>query len=110
VVKSDKKAKSFGENHKSSEILSFINDINPDAMALTRLDDGKIIDCNQEYLNQIGYSREEVIGHTTLELNLYSSNVRNAYVEEIKKKNNVTNFELRIKRKDSILGVGIGML
>ena len=57
--------------HKSSEILSTIFDISPDAIALTRVSDGKFIDCNQEYLNQIGYSQEEVIGHTSEELNLY---------------------------------------
>ena len=90
------------EFRQSTEMLSTIYDLNPDAIVLTRVDDGKIVDCNQEYLNQIGYSREEVIGHTTLDLNLYSSKIRNTYLEEFKKKNTVTNFELKIKRKDDI--------
>ena len=53
-------------------MLSIIFKINHDAIVLTRMADGEIINCNQEFLNQIGYLREEVIGHTSLELNLYA--------------------------------------
>ena len=60
------------ELNQSSEMLSTIFALNPDAIALTKVSDGEFIDCNQEFLNQIGYSREEVIGHTSLELNLHS--------------------------------------
>ena len=64
---------------QTSEMLSTIYDMNPDAIALTRASDGKIINCNQEYLNQIGYSREEVIGQTSLELKLFNSDQRQAF-------------------------------
>lgn len=83
-------------------MLSTIYDMNPDAIALTRASDGKIINCNQEYLNQIGYSREEVIGWTSLELKLFSLDQRQAYVDEIRKKGSITNFEIQIKRKDDV--------
>jgi len=88
---------------KSSEILSTIFDISPDAIALTRVSDGKFIDCNQEYLNQIGYSQEEVIGHTSKELNLYVDENRQKYANEILIKKTVTNFELKVRRKDGTL-------
>ena len=90
------------ELRQSSEMLSTIFDLNPDAIVLTRVVDGKIVDCNHEYLNQIGYSREEVIGHTTLELNLYSPKVRQAYLDKLHERDTVTNFELKVKRKDNI--------
>jgi PAS domain S-box-containing protein len=45
-------------------MLSTIFEMNSDAIAITRVSDGEIIDCNQEYLNQTGYCRDEVIGHT----------------------------------------------
>jgi PAS domain S-box-containing protein len=89
--------------HKSSEILSTIFDISPDAIALTRVSDGKFIDCNQEYLNQIGYSQEEVIGHTSEELNLYVDENRQKYANEILIKKTATNFELKIRRKDGTI-------
>ena len=103
MVKSTKIADNIDEElRQSSEMLSTIFDLNPDAIVLTRVSDGEIIDCNQEYLNQIGYSREDVIGHTSLELNLYSSKERQAYVDKIQERNTITNFELRVKRKNNV--------
>ena len=87
---------------QNSEMLSTIYDMNPDAIALTRMSDGEIINCNQEYLNQIGYSLDDVIGHTSLELNLFNSEQRRAYVDEINKKGHTTNFEIHLKRKDDV--------
>jgi PAS domain S-box-containing protein len=89
------------EKHpKSSEMLSAIYTLNPDAISLTTVSDGKIIDCNQVYLNQIGYSREEVIGRTSLELNLFSLEERNAYVNEIRRNKNLYDYEVKVMRKD----------
>ena len=88
---------------KYSEMVSTIFELNPDAIVITTLSDSEIIDCNQEYLNQIGYSREEVIGRTSLELNLLSSDERHAYVDEIKKNKTVTNYEVKVKRKMALL-------
>jgi diguanylate cyclase (GGDEF)-like protein/PAS domain S-box-containing protein len=39
-----------------------------DAINITRLDDGTYIDCNQAFLAMVGYSRDEVIGKTSLDL------------------------------------------
>ena len=83
-----------------SEMLSSIFNLNPDAIVLTRASDGKFIDCNQGFLNQIGYSREEVIGHTSLELNLYDHEDRQRYIDEIPREDKLYNFELRLRRKD----------
>ena len=83
-----------------SKMLSSIFNLNPDAIVLNRASDGKFIDCNQGFLNQIGYSREEVIGHTSLELNLYDHEDRQRYVDEIPREDELYNFELRLRRKD----------
>ena len=88
------------ESNHYSEMVSTIFELNPDAIVLTTLSDSEIIDCNQEYLNQIGYSREEVIGHTTIELNIISPEERKAYVNNINKRNSVSNYEVKVKRKD----------
>ncbi len=44
---------------KVSEMLSTIYELNPDAIVITSFSDSKIINCNQEYLNQIGYSKKK---------------------------------------------------
>jgi len=87
MVKSDKLINNIIKGHYSSELLSIIFDMNPDGIALTRLSDGELIYCNQAYLDQIGYSREEVLGNKTQKLNLYvNSDDRQAYVNKILEK------------------------
>ncbi|MGB9200408.1 PAS domain S-box protein [Methanobacterium sp.] len=86
-----------------SKMLSTIYELNPDAIVLTTLSESKIIDCNQEYLNQIGYTREETIGHTSLELNLLSSNTRKDYIDKTRGNNKVSHYELKVRRKDGSL-------
>ena len=89
-----------------SEMVSTIFELNPDAIVLTTLTDSEIIDCNEEYLNQIGYSREEVIGHTSFELNLLSTEQHKSYVNKIHENNSVSNYEVKVRRKDgSIINV-----
>ena len=44
---------------------------NPVSLTITRLADGKITDANQAFLATLGYAREEVIGRTALELQLW---------------------------------------
>jgi PAS domain S-box-containing protein len=43
----------------------------PDAVYVTTLEGGRIIDVNDRYLDLFGYSRAEMIGKTALELNLW---------------------------------------
>jgi PAS domain S-box-containing protein len=96
----DKLLKTYQELQKSSKLLSTIYELNPDAIVITSVTDSRIIDCNQEYLNQIGYSREEVIGRTSQELNLISEVTREAYIDETRGNKKVSNIEIRGKRKD----------
>jgi len=43
----------------------------PSAMAITSLRDGRYVDVNQSFEKQLGYTREEVIGHTAVELGVW---------------------------------------
>ena len=95
--------KEYRKYHHYSEMVSTIFELCPDAISLTKVSDGEIIDCNPEYLNQIGYSREEVIGHTSLELELFNFKERQLFVNEIRKKQTISDFEIQVKRKDNVL-------
>jgi PAS domain S-box-containing protein len=44
---------------------------NPAAIAMTRLDDGQLVDVNASWQRITGYVHTEVVGHTPLELNLW---------------------------------------
>ena len=95
--------KSNEQLQKYSKMLSTIYELNPDAIVITTLSDSKIIDCNQEYLNQIGYTREEIIGRTSLELNLISTDTHKDYIDSAWGNNNVSRDELKVRRKDGSL-------
>ena len=98
---SDKIVKFTGKmTGQSSEMLSNIFELNPDAISLTRVSDGKIMDCNQSYLDQIGYLQDEVIGHTSLELNLFNLKERQAYVQAIQRNKTIKDYEIKVKQKD----------
>ncbi len=43
----------------------------PDIMTISSLKDARYVDVNDAYLNIVGFSREEVIGHTSYELNIW---------------------------------------
>lgn len=43
----------------------------PNAALVTRVSDGAILYANEEFYRITGFSNEDVIGKTTLELNLY---------------------------------------
>jgi diguanylate cyclase (GGDEF)-like protein/PAS domain S-box-containing protein len=43
-----------------------------DCIGISRLSDGKYIDVNKAYLDLMGYEREEVIGRTSLELDMWA--------------------------------------
>jgi len=44
-----------------------------DAITISHLEDGEFVDVNEAFLRIFGYRREEVVGHTSVELNIWSS-------------------------------------
>lgn len=51
--------------------LQTIFDLSPVGIGITRLSDGKMVEFNDALLEIIGYKREEVIGRTSAELNIW---------------------------------------
>jgi PAS domain S-box-containing protein len=46
--------------------------VNPSAIGITRLSDGRLIDVNDKFVDLLGYPRDEVIGRTSQELGLWA--------------------------------------
>ncbi|MGB3241256.1 MAG: PAS domain S-box protein, partial [Candidatus Omnitrophota bacterium] len=62
----------------------------PVLMAVTRLADGHIVDVNESFADSLGYSREEAIGKTTLELNIWADpEQRKVFTEKFKERGQV---------------------
>jgi PAS domain S-box-containing protein len=73
---------------------------NPAPMAITEIETGRYLDANDRWLNLTGYSREELIGHTSLELNVYvDTGTRERLVALLRKEGFFKEADLRLRRK-----------
>ncbi len=80
----------------------------PDAIVISRVEDGKIIEGNESFHRIAGYSKEETIGKTTIELKLWSQlRDRKKFVKDLQKSGKVTNFETRFRRKSGEIFPGL---
>lgn len=85
---------------REEEKFSAAIDASPDAIVVTRASDGMIRDANEGALKLSGYTREEVIGKTTVELGFYTADERNIFTELLKKDGKYVDREFFLKRKD----------
>jgi PAS domain S-box-containing protein len=56
---------------ESEQILAVAFRSSPQAIGISKLEDGKFIEVNESLEKMSGYTREEMIGHTALELNMW---------------------------------------
>ncbi len=69
-------------------------------MAITAVETGRVIDVNEAYALQVGYKREEIIGNTTLELNIWADpEQRKELLKRLQEKGTVQDFEVRVRTK-----------
>jgi len=81
--------------------LQLIFNTSPDAAVITRMEDGKIIDVNEGYLAITGYTREEMSGKSTLDINIWKDPAdRQKIIGIFKENGHFENFEAIFQRKD----------
>jgi len=98
----------FSEVKEEKEKLIHIFNTSPDAEIITRLSDGSIIDVNGGFCTISGFSKEEVIGKSTIEINVwYPSSERELFIETLKKDGICSNIEFDFQRKDKSIIRGI---
>lgn len=87
------------ELERSNKLFSNLFYHNPASIAISRLSDAKIMDVNESFLSLFGFSaREEVIGRTAEELNIFvDSDQRAKLLELLQKHNRVFNIEGRFR-------------
>lgn len=89
------------ENKEAKERFQNIFETNPAAIAITRVHDALYIDCNDSFTKISGYSKEELIGKTSLEINIWKDiNDRAAVVQQVMKNGICENYEARFNKKD----------
>ncbi|MDA8138280.1 MAG: PAS domain S-box protein [Desulfobacteraceae bacterium] len=86
---------------ESEKSYRTILDSAPYAITISRIADGKYIHVNDAFCENTGYSREEVLGRTTLDLNIYADLAdRERMLEKLRKTGRVEDMEITYRLKD----------
>jgi PAS domain S-box-containing protein len=81
---------------------------NPAIMVISTIEEGRLIEVNDMFIETLGYERQEVIGKTALELNLYADpGQRNLIVQSVKDHGDVRNIECLIQDRAGQLHCGL---
>lgn len=84
----------------SEERYRTVFQTNLDGIAITRLSDGMCVDANQAFLDLMGYEREEVVGKTTLELNMWVDfEERKKYAEILRRTSTCGELKAQLRTK-----------
>ena len=76
----------------------------PDSITVTRVKDGRYQYVNNGFCSITGFSREEVIGKTPLDINLYvNHDDREKMTKTLLKNGELLNFEIQFRKKDGTI-------
>lgn len=87
------------ERRLSEELFSNAFHVGPAGMTITRIADGKFIDANESFCKLFEFERDEVIGHTSTELNLWTPEERKRLIRQQLASGGLHNFELIAQSK-----------
>lgn len=79
-----------------------------DAVNLNRVSDGRYIECNRSFLDITGFTHEEVVGHTSVELGIWDDlNDRQRMVDLLDRYGFCRDLEARFRKKNGELFWGV---
>jgi len=80
----------------------------PDAMAISRIEDGLFLDVNDGFLQITGYTREELVGKTVFDLDIWvDRRDREKMTSTLQQHGYVTNLEARFRLKGGRIHTGL---
>ncbi len=87
--------------HESEDKFSKVFHSSPVGIALSTADEGRYLDANEAFLKMLQLSRDEVIGHTALELDVWvNMEQRGAAVAKIKDQGAAHNLEMKVHGRE----------
>jgi PAS domain S-box-containing protein len=80
----------------------------PDGISISRLSDGRFLNVNDGFATLSGFSRESLIGKSSLEVSLWTDPTqRQDFVARLQRNGKVQNFEARVRLGDGSATVGL---
>lgn len=82
---------------------------NPGAVSISRFDEGRYVEVNQGFIAMYGYERDEVIGRTAEELNIWGDRPEQGERRMVilREQETIRDFEFSFRRKNGEIGSGI---
>jgi PAS domain S-box-containing protein len=105
--------KDLTKQHAALEKFHKLFDSNPSLMALSNMPDRKFIEVNGAFIKKLGYSKEEIIGKSSSDIDLFVQAEKQAEVAELlKREGKIRDIELEVRKKngDTIVGLFSGEL
>jgi PAS domain S-box-containing protein len=88
---------------ESEERFRTVFELNPDVVAITKVDDGSFVDVNDAFFQATGYGRGEVIGRSILDFDIWPGpEARDEFVSNITENGFIHNSECQLNNKDGI--------
>ena len=80
----------------------------PLLLAISTIDEGRFIEVNDRFLDVLGYRREEVVGKTSAQLNIFQDiGNRTAALDELLEKGSIRNIDMMVKNKNGEMHRGL---
>jgi two-component system cell cycle sensor histidine kinase/response regulator CckA len=80
----------------------------PEPITITSVADGRYIDANESFLRVTGYTREELIGRTSLELGFWeNAKDRAAFIDELRRTGSARDIEIPFRTKSGERRIGL---
>jgi PAS domain S-box-containing protein len=96
--------KAEAASRESEERFAKAFHASPEALVISRLADGIILEVNDSFVSLFGYDRSELIGKSTLELDIYvDPSIRRHALKILEENGRVRDMELEMKRKSGEL-------
>jgi PAS domain S-box-containing protein len=95
-----KRKKIENELKESNERFLKIFELNPIGLIISNNENGKFIMVNQIFCEIYGFTKEEVIGKTVVELNIIGQEIRDELALEFKSKREIKDMEILVRRKN----------
>jgi PAS domain S-box-containing protein len=93
--------KNQGKNDVSREMVFRVFHSASQLMAVSKLDSGQYVDVNEAFLNALGYTKEEIIGHTSDDIRIFADiNESNKYIRLISKLKKLKDYPVTLKKKN----------
>jgi PAS domain S-box-containing protein len=93
---------------QSEEKFQLAFQASPDSINVNRLSNGVYIDVNEGFTKLTGYTREDTIGKSSIDLNIwYDSKDRERLVKALMSDGYVENFEAKFRKKNGQIEIGL---